>query len=96
VGAWCERWNIKINEAKPQAIYFSTRRRTAEDLLQVIGWNITFLNNAKYIKAIFDRRTTWRLQIETNAAKVLGTYIRAYFILKSKHESANIKLIVFR
>jgi hypothetical protein len=24
---WCERWNIKINEEKTQAIYFSHQRR---------------------------------------------------------------------
>jgi hypothetical protein len=27
VGSWCECWNIKINEGKSQAIYFSIRRR---------------------------------------------------------------------
>jgi hypothetical protein len=28
VGSWCQRWNIKINEGKTQAIYFSKRRMT--------------------------------------------------------------------
>jgi predicted lipase len=39
---------------------------------------------------------TWRPYIEKTAAKNLGTYIRTYSIFKSKHLSANIKLIVYR
>jgi hypothetical protein len=31
--SWCERWNIKICEDKPQAIYFSHRRRPVEAYL---------------------------------------------------------------
>jgi hypothetical protein len=27
MSAWCERWHIKINEIKTQAIYFSHQRR---------------------------------------------------------------------
>jgi hypothetical protein len=34
--------------------------------------------------------------IEKIAAKALGTYIRTYSILRNKHLSANIKLIVYR
>jgi hypothetical protein len=39
---------------------------------------------------------TWRLHIEKTAAKALGTYLRTHCIVKSKHLSANIKLIVYR
>jgi hypothetical protein len=28
VNSWCECWNIKINEGKTQAIYFSTRLKS--------------------------------------------------------------------
>jgi hypothetical protein len=76
VGSWCRHWNIKINEGKTQAIYFSRRRRMPEDELQLNGRNIPFVNNAKYLGVIFDRRMTWRLHIESTAAKALGTYIR--------------------
>jgi hypothetical protein len=39
---------------------------------------------------------TWRLHIEKIAAKALGTYIGTCSIFKSKHLTANIKLIVYR
>jgi hypothetical protein len=30
IEAWCEPWNVKINEDKTQAIYFSRSRRPTE------------------------------------------------------------------
>jgi hypothetical protein len=38
--AWCERWNIKTNEDKAQAIYFSHRRRPVEAFRTMKGRNI--------------------------------------------------------
>jgi hypothetical protein len=89
VGSWCQRWNIKINEGKTQAIYFSKRRRMPGDELLLNGRNIPFVNSVKYLGVIFDRRMAWRLHIEKPAAKALDTYIRTYM-------SADIKLIVYR
>jgi hypothetical protein len=96
VGSWCQRWNIKINGKKTQAIYFSKRRRMPGDDLQLNGRNIPFVNSVKYIGVIFFRRMTWRLHIENIAAKALGTYIRTYSVFKSKHLNTNIKLIAYR
>jgi hypothetical protein len=47
--AWCERWNIKINEDKTQAIYFSHQRRPPNSLLTLNGRNIPFVNSVKYL-----------------------------------------------
>jgi hypothetical protein len=51
---WCERWNIKINEDKTQAIYFSHRLRPPETHLTLNGRNIPFVNHVKYLGVIFD------------------------------------------
>jgi hypothetical protein len=96
VGSWCQRWNIKINEGKPRAMYFSKRRRMPRYGLQLNGRNIPFLNSVKYLGVIFDKRMPWRWHIEKIAAKALGKYIRTHSILKSKHLNANIILIVYR
>jgi hypothetical protein len=63
VGSWCQRWTIKINEGKTQAI-FPKRRRMPGDDLQLNGWNIPLVNNVKYLVVILDRRITWRLHKE--------------------------------
>jgi hypothetical protein len=72
--AWCERWNIKINEDKTRGIYFSHSRRPPESLLSLNGRNIPFVNSAKYLGVIFDRR----LHIEMIEAKAFRTFIRVY------------------
>jgi hypothetical protein len=45
--AWCERWNIKINEDKTQAIYFSHRRAPVGTHLTLKGRNIPFVKEVK-------------------------------------------------
>jgi hypothetical protein len=66
---WCEHWNIKVNEDKTQAIYFSHRIRPPESHLTLNGRNIPFVNHVKYLGVIFDKRITWRLHIEMTEAK---------------------------
>jgi hypothetical protein len=39
---WCERWHIKIDEDKTQAIYFFHRLRPTEAHLTLNGQNILF------------------------------------------------------
>jgi hypothetical protein len=60
------------------------------------GRNIPFVNSVKYLGVTVDRRMTWRLHIEKTEAKALGTYMRTYSLLKSKHLNAHIKLIMYR
>jgi hypothetical protein len=66
---WCECWNIKTNEDKTQAIYFSHRRRQPESYLTMTGQNIPFVNSVKYLGVIFDIKIIWRLHIEIIEAK---------------------------
>jgi hypothetical protein len=47
--AWCKQWNIKINEEKTQAIYFSHRIKPSDTLLTLNGYNISFVNSIKYL-----------------------------------------------
>jgi hypothetical protein len=96
MAAWCERWNIKINEDKTQAIYFTHQNRLPASLLMLNGRNIPFVNNVKYLGVIFDKRTTWRLHIEKIEAKAFRTFIRLYSLFKSKRLNANIKLTLHK
>jgi hypothetical protein len=60
MAAWCERWNIKINEDKTRAIFFSHRRGPPDSVLMMNGRNIPLVNNVKYLGVIFDKIMTWR------------------------------------
>jgi hypothetical protein len=96
VGSWCERWNIRINEDKTQAIYFSRGNKPPETSLTLNGRNIPFVNNIKYLGVIFDRKITWRLHIEAIEAKAFRTFIRVYSLFKSERLNANIKLTLHK
>jgi hypothetical protein len=50
VNSWCERWNIKINERKIQAIYFSRILRVPDDILELSGGDIPFVNNVTILE----------------------------------------------
>jgi hypothetical protein len=96
IETWCERWNIKINETKTQAVYFSRRLRPPEARLLFSGQNIHFVNHVKYLGVIFDKRITWRLRIEIIEAKAFRTFIRIYSVFRSECLSANIKLTHYK
>jgi hypothetical protein len=44
---WCEKWNIKINEAKTRAVYFSKRLKQVETYHTLNGRAISFVNDVK-------------------------------------------------
>jgi hypothetical protein len=92
MAAWCEHWNIKINEDKTRAIYFTYRNRQPDFLLMLNGRNIPFVNSVKYLGVLFDKRLTWRLHIEMIEVKAFRTFIRIYSLFKSERLSGNIKL----
>jgi hypothetical protein len=55
VNSWYERWSIKTNEGKTQAIYFPD---DSEDVLQLNGQDIPYANNSTYLGVTFDRKMT--------------------------------------
>jgi hypothetical protein len=94
--AWCERWNIKINEEKTRGIYFSCSRRPPESHLTLNGIDIPFVNNVNYLSVIFDSKITWRLHIEMVEAKAFRTFLTVYSLFKSERLNANIKLTLHK
>jgi hypothetical protein len=90
------RWNIKINEEKTQAIYFSHRFRPPEAHLTVNGRNIPFVKHVKYLGVIFDKRIILRLHIEMIEAKAFKTFISIYSLFKSQRLSANINRTIHK
>ena len=93
---WCENWNIKINEDKTQAIYFSHCNRPVESQLTLKGRNIPFVNNVKYLGVNFDRKISWRSHIEKIETKAFRTFINTYSQLKSDCLSTSIKLTLYK
>jgi hypothetical protein len=89
---WYERWNLKINEDKSEAIYVYNRFRPPEAHFILNGRTVPFINHIKYLVVIFDERITWRLHIEMTEANAFRTFIRIYSVFRSERLSANIIL----
>jgi hypothetical protein len=71
--AWCQRWDIKINEDKTKAIYASHSLRPPEAHLTLYGRNIPFVNYVKYLGVTFEK-IKWRLCIEMNEEGLQNIY----------------------
>jgi hypothetical protein len=96
VEAWCERWNIKINEDQTQGIYFSHSRRPPAARFTLNGKDIPFVNSIKYLSVTFEKKITLRLHINMIEAKAFRTFIRIYSLFKSERLSASIKLTIHK
>jgi hypothetical protein len=72
------------------------RIRPPESHLALNGRNIPFVNSAKYLSVIFDKKITWRLHIETVATNSFRTFIRVYSLFRSDRLSTNNKLILHK
>jgi hypothetical protein len=94
--AWCEYWNIEINEDKTWAIYLPHWITPPESPLTLNGWNIPFVNSVKYLGVIFYKRITWRPHTEMIKSKAFTTLIIVYALFKSERLSNNIKLTLHR
>jgi hypothetical protein len=78
---WCECWNTK---------------RSPWDVSYMNWWNISFINNIKYVNVIFNKRITWRLHTEMAEAKAFRTFIRNYSLFKIECLCANINLTLHK
>jgi hypothetical protein len=89
---WFECCNIKNNVDTTQVIYVSHKFQALETHLTLNGRNISFVNPAKYIGVVFDKRITWRLHIEMTQAKAFRTFIRIQSLFQSERLIANTKI----
>jgi hypothetical protein len=86
----------KISEGKTQASYFSRRLRVSEDMLQLNGPNIPFVNNVSALDVTFDRRIAWRHHIGRTVTKASQTYVRTSSLFRSGRLCTSIKLTPYK
>jgi hypothetical protein len=96
LAAWRKRWDIKINEEKTQAIYFSQQIRPLETILTTNRRNIPFVNGVKHLGIIFCKKITWRMHIETVTTAACGTFIRRYSLFETERLSTHFKLTLHK
>jgi hypothetical protein len=70
--------------------------RVPDDILQLNGRDISFVNKIRYLGVTFDRRMTWRHHIKRNLAKALRTYGGTYSLFKSGRLNTNTKFAFYK
>jgi hypothetical protein len=88
--------NLWCGHCKSQAIYFSRRLKVPDDVLQLKGCAIPFVNNVMYLGVTFDRMMMWRHHNERTVDKALCMYVRTCSLFRSGRLSTNIKLTLYR
>jgi hypothetical protein len=72
--------------------------RVPDDVLQLKGRDIIFVNIVTCLGVTFDRRMAWWHHIESTVARALRTYVRTYVysLFKSGRLSTNIKVTLHK
>lgn len=90
-----EKWKIKINTGKTEAIFFSNRRVTPKTI-KIRTKEVQFKDCIKYLGVHIDRKLLWAQHIDkiNKAAKIkMG---RFYNLLKSTTLSSKAKLLLYK
>jgi Reverse transcriptase (RNA-dependent DNA polymerase). len=83
---WLEKWRIRINPDKCQAVVFSKKWKHINERctpIRINGSDINWTTEAKYLGVILDQKLLFRKQIETNVNKAYGMLKRLFPIIKN-------------
>nr|CAH7757711.1 unnamed protein product [Callosobruchus chinensis] len=78
---WADRWLIKINHSKTQAIYCTKKRRGVPLEVSVNGSRIPWETSAKYLGITLDKGMTWQKHTEALKTKFEITFRQLYPML---------------
>lgn len=86
VANYMHKWKINLNKAKTQAL-FVTRRRTKElpnNTLRIFNEDIKWVEEAKYLGIILDKRLTFKKHIEYTIKKANVALVTLYPLIGRK------------
>jgi hypothetical protein len=90
-----EKWKIKVNETKTEAILLTKLRDIPRDF-KIRGTQVEFKQCVKYLGVHIDSRLTWATHIKTINQTAKHRLGRFYRLLRSPQLSDNLKLLLFK
>ena len=65
IADWMDRWRLRVNPSKTQAILFNqNKKRPPRDLLRWKDTRLKWTGTAKYLGILYDARLTWRAHVQ--------------------------------
>lgn len=97
ISKYYDKWKIKLNTSKTEAIIFTKRRPCITNKLLINGTHINWSDNVKYLGLHLDKKLTFTKHVNHVIQKSIGSLIKFYPILnrKSKLSSSN-KLNIYK
>lgn len=91
-----EKWKLKLNEAKTEAIMFSRKRKMPTRTLKIGGQSIPWQSNVKYLGVKFDKKLNWTSHITDLKNKGVAALTGLHPILNRKSSlSSKTKLRIY-
>lgn len=84
------KWKIRANEGKTEAIIFTKRRPVVNKNITVNNKTIEWSQSVKYLGVILDSRLTFTKHIDTQCNKAIGILVKLFPLLNRK-SNLNIK-----
>jgi hypothetical protein len=83
---------FKINENKTRVVTITHQLKPTDAHFTLNRRNITFVSHVKYLGVLFDKKVTWKFNIEVVVTKAFRTFIIVYTLFKNERLRTNIKL----
>lgn len=84
------KWKIRANEAKTEAIIFTRRRPIVNSNILINNKSVEWSSSVKYLGVILDTRLTFTKHIDTQCHKAIGILVK-FFPLLNKNSNLNVK-----
>lgn len=89
-----DKWKIKLNSIKTEAIIFTKRRPCIASKLLINDTHINWSDNVKYLGLYLDKKLTFTKHVNDTIKKSIGSLIKFYPILnRNSKQNKQVKYI---
>lgn len=89
-----EKWKIKVNTSKTEAILFTAKRKIPHNI-KIRHTSVPYSSSVKYLGVHLDKRLTYAEHVKVTNKKALSKLGRYYNLFKSRSLSTKLKLLIY-
>uniref|UniRef100_A0A1Y1KUU7 Reverse transcriptase domain-containing protein n=1 Tax=Photinus pyralis TaxID=7054 RepID=A0A1Y1KUU7_PHOPY len=93
---WTDRWRLKFNPQKTQAIIFGNRPHNRLPKIRISGHDVDWQPHITYLGVTLDRRLTFNKHVETTINKSHNARMALYPLLAAEALPLNTKIMLYK